>query len=146
MKSRFFSLAICILFFATTNAQQVVEDKKSGDEENIFTKVEVDANTNPKAWAEHVKKSTQLPDSILKEIPPGTYKVSVQFIVDVHGNIGQVKAKNDPGYGFAKKAEKIILSYKGTWQPASQCGRNVKAYKSQSITFIVPDISSQPSL
>jgi hypothetical protein len=63
--------------------------------------------------------------------------VNVQFIIDKHGNIGQIKAKNDPGFGLAKRAENIVSSYKGTWQPATQCGRNVNAYRTLPITFIV---------
>ena len=123
--------------FSAANAQD--------EEKNVFTKVEIEAATNPKAWAEHVRTHTELPDSILKEIPQGTYNVNVQFIIDKHGNIGQVKAKNDPGYGLAKRAERIISNYKGKWQPATQCGRNVNAYKVQSIIFIVPP-GNQPSL
>ena len=114
-------------------------------EKNIFDKVEIEANTNHKAWAEHVRKNEQLPDSILKDIPSGTYTVKVQFIVDKHGYIGQVKAKNDPGYGLAKRAERIILTYNGKWQPAIQCGRSVNAYKEQRITFIIP-ANNQPNL
>ena len=91
------------------------------------------------------EKSGQLPDSILKDIPPGTYTVKVQFIVDKHGYIGQVKAKNNPGYGLAKRAERIILTYNGKWQPAIQCGRSVNAYKEQPITFtILPNNRPNP--
>ena len=111
---------------------------KAQDENKVFEKVEINANTNQKAWVEHMSKKTQLPDSVIKDIPPGTYKVNVQFVVDIHGNIGQVKAKNDPGFGLAKMAVEVISTYKGKWQPANQCGRIVKSYKEQPITFIVP--------
>ena len=100
---------------------------KAQEENNVFEKVEQNANTNQKIWAEHISKKTQLPDSVVKDIPAGTYKVNVQFVVDIHGTIGQVKAKSDPGYGFAKIAVDVISTYKGKWQPANQCGRNVKA-------------------
>ena len=128
---------VTYFFLSVVNGQE--------DEENIFTKVQVEANTNHKAWADHVRKCTHLPDSILKDIPPGTYTVRVQFIVDKHGNIGQVKTKNDPGYGFAKRAERIVLTYNGKWQPATQCGRTVNAYKEQPITFIIPS-NNPPNL
>lgn len=145
MKRKMFSASV-LLFFTIISEAQVIEEKKAGDEEpKIFTKVQIEGNTNPKAWAEHVRKSTQIPDSILKDIPPGTYTVKVQFIIDKHGYIGQVKAKNDPGYGFAKRAERIVLTYNGKWQPATQCGRNVNAYKEQPITFIIPS-NNQPNL
>jgi len=111
--------------------------KAQGDYK-VFEKVEVNANTNQKQWNEHITNKTQLPDSVLKDIPAGTYKVNVQFVVDMHGNIGQIKAKNDPGYGLAQRAVSIISSYKGKWQPANQCGRNVKAYKEVPVTFLIP--------
>src|SRR5215204_5308566 len=86
---------------------------KAQDENKVFEKVEQNANTNKKTWNEHISKKTQLPDSVIKDIPAGTYKVNVQFVVDVHGNVGQVKAKNEPGYGLAKMAVEVISTYKG---------------------------------
>ena len=111
---------------------------KAQDENKIFAKVEQNANTDQKTWMDHISKKTHLLYSIIKDIPTGSYKVNIQFVVDIHGNIGQVKAKNDPGYGLAKIAVDVISTYKGKWQPANQCGRNVKSYKEQPITFIVP--------
>ena len=111
---------------------------KAQDENKVFEKIEINAHTDQKAWAEHVSKKTQLPDSVLKDIPAGTYKVNVQFIIDVHGNIRQIKALNDPGYGLAKRAINAVSSYKGEWKPANQCGRNVNAYRKETIVFIVP--------
>jgi protein TonB len=111
---------------------------KPQDENKVFERVEQNVGTNQKTWNEHIFKKTQLPDSVLKDIPAGTYKVNVQFIVDVHGNMGQIKALNDPGYGLAKRALNAVSSYKGEWKPANQCGRNVKAYTEQAIVFIVP--------
>lgn len=108
------------------------------DDEKVFEKIEVNANTDQKKWGDHIKRKSHLPDSALKNIPPGTYTVNVQFIVDQHGSVGQIKAKNDPGFGLAARAVNIISTYKGEWQPANQCGRNVKAYRDQAITFIVP--------
>jgi len=111
---------------------------KAQDENKVFEKIEVNAYTSQKTWTEHIATKTQLPDSVLKNIPAGSYKVKVQFVVDIHGNIGQVKVKNDPGYGLAQRATSIISSYKGKWQPANQCGRNVKTYKEEAITFLIP--------
>ena len=107
-------------------------------ENKVFEKVEQNAHTDQKEWAAHIFKRTQLPDSVVKDIPAGTYKVNVQFVVDVHGNLGQIKAKNDPGYGFAEMAVDVVSTYQGKWQPANQCGRNVKAYREQAIGFIIP--------
>ena len=123
---------IPLLFLFPLTVLQAQEENK------VFEKVELEAHPDRKEWAAHISKKTQLPDSVVKDIPAGTYKVSVQFVVDVHGNLGQIKAKNDPGYGLAKMAMNIISAYKGKWQPANQCGRNVKAYREEVIVFIIP--------
>ena len=137
MNNKLFISVLCVFFGVTINAQ-VIDKKKKEDEDKVFEKIEIIANTDQKKWNDHIKRKSQLPDSILKNIPPGTYNVSVQFIVDKHGNIGQVEAKNDPGYELAKRAVNIVSTYTGTWQPAVQCGRPVKAYRKQEITFIIP--------
>ena len=127
---RTLSISIFLLIpFTFLNAQ---------DENKVFEKIEVNAHTDQKTWAEHISKKTQLPDSAIKDIPAGTYKVNIQFIIDVHGNMGQIKALNDPGYGLAERAITAVSAYKGEWNPANQCGRNVKAYRKETIVFIVP--------
>ena len=136
MSRNFFSLALAILLSITTRAK-VVEYKKAGSEDPVFEKVSNEVSTNEKAWAEHIKRKTVLPDSVLKSIPAGTYKITVQFIVDKMGNVGQIKALNDAGYGLAQRAENAVLSYKGEWSPAVQCGRNVKAYEKRAIVFTI---------
>lgn len=130
MSKKLFICLVVLFSSAIINAQ---------DEEKIFVKVENEAHTNLKQWTDHIKMNTQLPDSVSKNIPAGTYKVNVQFIVDVHGSIGQIKAKDNPGYGLAEKAENILRAYNGQWKPASQCGRLVKAYRTQPIVFVVKD-------
>ena len=129
MKRRLFSSILLLIPFTFLKAQ---------DENKVFEKIEVNAHTDQKAWTEHIFKKTQLADSAIKDIPAGTYKVNIQFIIDVHGNIGQIKALNDPGYGLAERAINAVSSYKGEWKPANQCGRNVKAYRKEAIVFIVP--------
>jgi protein TonB len=143
MNRKIFS-AILLLFFAIFSQAQVVQDNKIENEDLVFEKVPIEASTNEKAWADHIKRKTHLPDSIMKDIPAGTYKVTVQFIVDKHGSLGQIKALDDPGYGLAERAEKAVSSYNGVWKPAVQCGREVKAYRKQVILFVVPN--TQPNL
>lgn len=143
MNRFFFSAILSMLFVVVANAQ-IIKSKTIEDEDKVFEKVPIEAGTNEKAWADHIKRKTQLPDSIMQNIPAGTYRVSVQFIVDKHGSIGQIKALNDPGFGLAQRAENAVSSYKGEWKPAIQCGREVKAFKKQVIVFVIPNI--QPNL
>jgi periplasmic protein TonB len=68
--------------------------------------------------------------------PSGNYTVIVSFLVDKNGNISEVQALNDPGYGTASEAVRVIK--KGpAWQPAVQNGRNVIYRQKQSVTFQV---------
>jgi len=68
-------------------------------------------------------------------IPAGCYTVVVSFIVDKYGNVTDVKAEKNPGYGLGAMAVNAVRKYKGTWKPAAQCGRYVKSYKKETITF-----------
>ena len=137
MSKKIFISVLSLFFAVIIHSQDIVKKKEKGDEDKVFTKVNIEAHTNEKAWANHINKQTQLPDSALKNIPAGTYKISIQFVIDVHGNIGQIKALNDPGYGLAKRALNAVSSYEREWEPGNQCGRNVKAYRTQQIVFIV---------
>jgi D-alanyl-D-alanine endopeptidase (penicillin-binding protein 7) len=61
-----------------------------------------------------------------------------KFIVSKTGDISDVTAENDPGYGT--KAEAIRVITKGPkWKPAVQNGRNVIYRHKQSITFQVSE-------
>lgn len=103
--------------------------------DNVFTKVEIGANTDRRKWAAHIRTGTQLPDSVIRAIPDGQYKVKVQFVINQHGDMGQFKLLEDPGYGLGQRGLQLIRQYPDRWTPASQCGRNVKAYKQEVIVY-----------
>ena len=107
-------------------------------ENMVFQKVELETGpVDPVAWNKYLQKNVQLPESIARQIPKGTYKVVVKFIVDKDGYFGQVEAINDPGFGLAERAVKAIRNYNIAWRPASQCGRNVKSYQKLPIVFVI---------
>ncbi len=132
----FFIVTLVIIVCHNLSAQQ---NKKDDDIDKVFIKIEIDATTDKKAWTAYIKKAAVLPDSIATTIPAGTFKITIQFIVDKYGNLGEVKAKNNPGYGLAKRAESIVSHYEGVWRPAVQCGREVKSFKSEVVEFIVKE-------
>ena len=70
--------------------------------------------------------------------PAGNYKVEVAFQTDTAGRITKVKASNDPGYGAAAYAEKLIGS-SGMWIPATAGGKNVSFCNHKNIVFVVSD-------
>jgi len=133
----FLIFTIPLLISLISTAQK---NKKTEEDRDIsFTKVEVNAGTDARAWAAYLKKAVLLPDSLAAIIPPGVHQIKVKFIVDQYGNIGDIKAAGNPGYGLARRAEKIIAQYEGVWQPANQCGRSVKSYKEQVVEFVVKE-------
>jgi protein TonB len=68
--------------------------------------------------------------------PAGKYTVAVSFKVDEHGNLSNIVAENNPGFGTAEEAVRVIK--KGpAWKPAIQNGRTVAYTVRQTITFVV---------
>ncbi|NII23592.1 hypothetical protein HB364_00775 [Pseudoflavitalea sp. X16] len=132
-----------VLLLCCTALNVAAQKKKAvfsdtSDYEFVFTKVETEAGTNVKDWHTYMRSSTALPPAVAKSIPPGTYNVLVKFVISAEGKIGDIKADNDPGYGLAARAVEVFKGYKGKWQPANQCGRFVKSYKTMPVTFVIP--------
>jgi protein TonB len=118
--------------------KQVIEEKKEEDENQVFTKVEVEASFKggEKEWKRFLERNLEANVPVDNGAPEGTYTVIVQFIVDKEGKISDVKALTSHGHGMEEEAMRVIK--KGPdWIPAVQNGRNVKAYRKQPITFVV---------
>lgn len=118
--------------------KQVIEEKKEEDENQVFTKVEVEAGFKggEKEWKRFLERNLEANVPVDNGAPEGTYTVIVQFIVDKEGKISDVKALTNHGHGMEEEAVRVIK--KGPdWIPAIQNGRNVKAYRKQPITFVV---------
>lgn len=99
----------------------------------VFTKTDVEA-AQPANWAYYLQRSLQVPgDARL-----GSYTVNVQFIVDREGNVSNVKALSDPGFGLAQEAVRVI-KIGPKWVPALQNGHTVKAYRVQPIRFVISE-------
>jgi TonB family protein len=106
--------------------------------DRIFEKVDIEA-TFPGGeviWRKYLEKNLNANIPVENGAPIGTFTVIVQFIVDKEGNISDVKALTNHGYGMEEEVLKIIK--KGPkWIPANQNGRIVKAYRKQPVTFVV---------
>jgi hypothetical protein len=106
----------------------------------VFTSVQIEAEFpgGATSWAKYLQRN--LNDSLPSKngAPIGKYTVTVSFLIDKNGNISQVVAENDPKYGTAEEAIRVIE--KGpAWKPAVQNGHNVPFRKKQEITFVVKD-------
>lgn len=118
--------------------KQIVEEKKEEDENKIFDKVEIEASYpgGDGKWRQYLTNNLNANVPVENQAPEGTYTTVVQFVVDKEGNISDVRALTNHGYGMEQEAVRVIQ--KGPkWIPAQQNGRYVKAYRKQPITFQV---------
>jgi protein TonB len=114
--------------------------KVEEDYDKVFTVVQIAAEFpgGLPAWTKYLERTLNRDLPVENGAPPGKYTVVVSFIVSKTGDISDVTAENDPGYGT--KAEAIRVIQKGPkWKPAVQNGRNVIYRHKQSITFQVSE-------
>lgn len=119
----------------------VVEAPKvTEDYDKEFKTVQIQAKFpgGPEAWAKYLQRNLKADAPTDNGAPTGSYTVVVSFLVDKDGNISEVKADNDPGYGTAAEAVRVI-SRGPKWIPAVQNGRNVIYRQKQAITFRVEE-------
>jgi len=127
-----------------------VEDKGTGvveapkqiveDYDKEFTSVQIEAQFpgGLSAWKRYLERNLNNNLPAEEGAPPGRYTVVVSFRVDKDGNITEVKAESNPGYGTAEEAVRVIRKG-GKWTPAQQNGRSVIYRQRQSITFLVEE-------
>lgn len=96
-------------------------------------------------WIIYLGRNLRLDKIQANGAPPGKYTVIVSFAVSENGDISDISALNDPGYGT--KEEAIRMIEKGPkWKAAEKEGRNINSVRRQSITFVVPDNKATTSL
>lgn len=121
-------------------AGPVVEIKHEEDFTKVFAIVQQQAKFpgGPEAWQRFLERNLKQDVPVDNGAPPADYKVVVSFIVDREGNVTEIRAENDPGYGTAAEAMRVIQR-SGKWTPAIQNGRNVIYRQSQTIIFRVSE-------
>ena len=107
------------------------------DYDKEFTTVQVEAKY-PGNWENFLRRNLNQDTPVDNGAPPGTYRVTVSFRVDKQGNVTEVKALNDPGYGTAQEAVRAIKA-SGKWEPGIQNNQKVISRKKQSIVFQVQE-------
>lgn len=78
-------------------------------------------------WRKYLERNFNRDLAFEKGAPPGNYTVVVSFIVGTDGVLSDVKAENDPGYGAAEQAVRLIKNGP-KWIPAVKNGKSV-AYR-----------------
>lgn len=88
------------------------------------------------AWRMFLERNLNNAVAAQHHAPNGNYTVTVSFMVDENGNISDIQALNDPGYGTVQEVIRVIK--KGPkWIPAVKDGKNVIYRQKQNITFQV---------
>ena len=135
-------LLACVLLLCASNLSAQSQDTVGVQtvDLDIFEKVEVAARVDAALWKRHLEQHLLpvIENAAKKGMKAGTYIVYVRFLVEKNGSIGNVKALNDPGFGLAKGAEKVLKTGP-RWTPGSQNGRVVRSYHTQPITFVITE-------
>jgi protein TonB len=108
--------------------------------DKVFTSVQIPSEFpgGSTGWTRFLERTLDRDTIVSNGAPSGNYRVTVSFIVARDGSISDVRAENDPGYGSAIEAVRVIkLSPK--WKPAQQNGHNVIYRHRQVIVFQVTD-------
>ncbi|MFT4204277.1 MAG: M56 family metallopeptidase [Chitinophagaceae bacterium] len=91
------------------------------------------------AWKTFLTRNLRADIPTENGAPAGrNYTVIASFIVDKEGNVSEVRAVNDPGYGTAQEVIRLIKR-SGKWEPAIQKGKKVIYRQRQQVTFQVTE-------
>lgn len=91
-----------------------------------------------KEWRRYLERSLNVNTPVDNGAPAGTYTVKVSFLVDKDGNVSEVRAENNPGYGTAEEAVRVIKNGP-KWEPAIQYNKKVLYRQLQAISFRVEE-------
>ncbi len=116
----------------------VVGYGKKNDENGVFSKVEEAAEFpgGITAWRRYLEKNLNAQIPANNKAPNGKYTVIVKFIVGINGEISELKAITNYGYGMEEEVIRVIT--KGPeWVPARQNGKDVVSWRTQPVNFVV---------
>lgn len=90
------------------------------------------------AWLSFLNKNLKKEVPIERGGPPGKYTVILSFIVDAKGKVSNVDAENDPGFGTAEEAVRV-MKLSPNWIPAKQNGKPVVYKHKHTITYVISE-------
>ena len=119
-----------------TGATEIKSKEQDFETKFITDEREAEFPGGLEAWQHYLERNLNTEIPVENGAPVGKYTVMLSFNVDENGNISDIQAMNDPGYGTAEEAIRVIKKSK-QWTPAVQNGRKVNYRQQQAITFIV---------
>lgn len=123
-----------LLWFLTNAGVNLKESVVSKPDDKIICMVPLSAiyPGGINAWKNFLSKNSNYPQSAVNHHVEGI--VRVQVIILESGIITEVQALNNPGYGLAEEAERVIKS-SPPWHPSMKNGKPTVSRMVQSITF-----------
>lgn len=116
----------------------ILDSKRGAEEEDkIYPIVEIQAKYRGN-WEKFLLRHLNGNTPVDNGASPGRYTVLIQFIVDKEGNVSDIKAISNVGYGMEAEAIRVLRKA-DKWEPAIQAGFKVKSYRTQPITFVVEE-------
>ncbi len=104
--------------------------------DNVIKQIPAEFPGGVYSWIRYLERSLDGDLPKRKGAPIGKYAVIVRFLVDKEGNLSDVKAETDPGYGTAEEAVRVLKNGP-KWVPAKQNGVNVPFIHRQAIVFVI---------
>ncbi len=102
--------------------------------DNVIVQIPAEFPGGQKGWVNYLERTLNRDILVNTTAPVGKYSVIVSFVVDKDGNVTNVKAENNPGYGTMEEAIRVIQNGP-KWIPATQNGVNVIYRHRQAIVF-----------
>ncbi|MEI9945027.1 MAG: energy transducer TonB [Chitinophagaceae bacterium] len=120
------------------HSQTASQADTSNASTKVFEKVEIEASypLGLEGWRAFLEKNLNPNTPIDNGAPVGKYTVYVQFVVNKNGDVSDVQPLTKFGYGMEREVVEL-LKKSGQWNPATQDGRHVNAYRKQPVTFVV---------
>mgnify|MGYP000700474144 CR=1 FL=1 len=87
-------------------------------------------------WSKYLMKNLNHDLLYKNKAVPGKYTVKLNFVVNSNGDVENVIPENNPGYGSAAEAIRVIINGP-KWIPAEQNGKKVNYLMKQVIVFNV---------
>jgi len=125
-----------IVIFNAPKIQKNTDPTKNNDP--IFYTAEKPAEFpgGPKGWTNYLMNNLDRDLPVKNKAVTGKYTIKLNFLVNKDGGVENVVAENNPGYGTADEAIRVIE--KGPkWIPAEQNGKKVNYLMKQVIVFNV---------
>ncbi|WP_197492182.1 M56 family metallopeptidase [Arachidicoccus ginsenosidimutans] len=111
-----------------------------GDKEFTSVQVEPVFPGGESAWSRYLRMNLRENIPSDNGAPPGTYPITVSFLVDRDGYVSEVKAVNVPKHDYGAAAEAVrVVAQSGKWTPAYQNHRAVTYRMKQKITFSISE-------